>query len=210
MPTWRQHLMEQRLEETSGVYQWHLKEGFEVSQYYAVYHAVLNNRFFLGMCRAFGYRIIFMPHPIMQPYKDRFQVSDEVIILPYADTSWRDLFAKCSIMITDYSSVAFDFAYLKKPVIYFQFDRNEFLQKHTYRQGYFDYDQMGFGPVITESTQLCRTVFSSIIHGCRMNSNYEKRVEQFFLNPDFRCCERIYSRILAVASPEISKKQGLS
>ena len=32
-------------------------------------------------------------------------------------------------MITDYSSVAFDFSFLNKPVIYYQFDRNEFLGK---------------------------------------------------------------------------------
>ncbi|BEJ86313.1 hypothetical protein B10525_14460 [Campylobacter jejuni] len=34
-------------------------------------------------------------------------------------------------MITDYSSVAFEMAVLKKPVIYYQFDKDEFFAKHT-------------------------------------------------------------------------------
>ena len=32
-------------------------------------------------------------------------------------------------MITDYSSVAFDFGFLYKPVIYYQFDKERFLGK---------------------------------------------------------------------------------
>ncbi|MEX6101942.1 CDP-glycerol glycerophosphotransferase family protein [Mammaliicoccus sciuri] len=34
------------------------------------------------------------------------------------------LFKESKLMITDYSSVAFDFSFLEKPVIYYQFDRD--------------------------------------------------------------------------------------
>ena len=46
------------------------------------------------------------------------------------------------------SSVAFDFAYLGKPVIYAQFDKEEFYEKHDYKAGYFNYERDGFGEVV--------------------------------------------------------------
>lgn len=58
------------------------------------------------------------------------------------EKSYRDAFAEGSMMITDYSSVAFEFAYLRKPIVYYQFDKKAFFEKHTYRKGYFDYEKM--------------------------------------------------------------------
>ena len=42
------------------------------------------------------------------------------------------------MLITDYSSIFFDFGYLNKPVIYSHFDYNEYRANH-FRKGYFDY-----------------------------------------------------------------------
>ena len=38
------------------------------------------------------------------------------------EIDYSDMLTKASLMVTDYSSLSFDFAYLKKPVIYAQFD----------------------------------------------------------------------------------------
>ena len=35
--------------------------------------------------------------------------------------SYEDLLTESSLMVTDYSGVQFDFAYMKKPIIYYQF-----------------------------------------------------------------------------------------
>ena len=49
-------------------------------------------------------------------------------------------------MLTDYSSVAFDFAYLRKPIVYAHFDKEAFFSgEHSYTAGYFDYERDGFG-----------------------------------------------------------------
>jgi CDP-glycerol glycerophosphotransferase (TagB/SpsB family) len=194
MPTWRRELMEQKVDTSTGTYKWYLKEHFEESHYYKEYHSILNNRFFLTICRIMGYRILFMPHPIMQPYVDAFQVSDEVIVLPY-DTSWRELFAKSRMMVTDYSSVAFDFAYLKKPVIYYQFDGEEFFQSHTYRQGYFDYRTMGFGEIVRTQFELCCAICRYLLTACSMRPKYEKRINDFYTYSDTNACERIYQKL---------------
>ena len=58
----------------------------------------------------------------------------------------QDLLKRSKILITDYSSVFYDFAYMKKEVIYYQFDYNDFFKKH-YEIGNFNFEKNGFGPI---------------------------------------------------------------
>ena len=81
----------------------------------------------------------------MQPFLNSFQVNNESIII--ADWKQFDIQAemkKAAVMITDYSSVFFDMVYMKKPVIFYQFDYDEF-RKYDYGEGYFDYKKSKFG-----------------------------------------------------------------
>ena len=57
-------------------------------------------------------------------------------------------------MITDYSSVAFEMAYLKKAVLYYQFDEEEFFSGKHWQKGYFDYRKDGFGAVCVSENAL--------------------------------------------------------
>ena len=62
----------------------------------------------------------------MQPFIDYFDVPRYVTSIKQGDIDVQKLIKESKLMITDYSSVAFDFSFLNKPVIYYQFDRNEF------------------------------------------------------------------------------------
>ena len=55
-------------------------------------------------------------------------------------------------MITDYSSVFFDFAYMKKPLAYWQFDSERFFAEQ-YGKGYFKFDE-GFGPLCIQKDEV--------------------------------------------------------
>ena len=62
-------------------------------------------------------------HDKMIPYKDKFITTNSRIkIVDKTEKSIQELLRECKYLITDYSSVAFDFAYMKKPLQYFQFD----------------------------------------------------------------------------------------
>lgn len=100
----------------------------------------------------YGYNIIFTPHPQVRIYLEDFNLPS-FIFTSYKE-SMQKLFCESSIMITDYSSVAFEMAVLKKPVLYYQFDKDEFFAKHSYAKGYFDYEKDGFGKVFVESSDL--------------------------------------------------------
>lgn len=158
MPTWRKHLMHQEWNESQKKMEWVLNEGFEDSPYYKRYYALLHNPVLHVFCQKNGYRIAFMPHPILEPYAKCFLRDGDNILLWDASKSYIDAFAEGNLMITDYSSVAFEFAYLNKPVLYYQFDRESFFETHTYRKGYFDYERDGFGEVVTEEEVLVENI----------------------------------------------------
>ena len=81
----------------------------------------------------------------------------------------QELFAKASLLITDYSNIFLDFGYLNKPIIYSQIDYKEYKSDH-FLEGYFNYDKEGFGPVcynlkcIISNIILISLPFSTLSH----------------------------------------------
>ncbi|HEF3154896.1 TPA: CDP-glycerol glycerophosphotransferase family protein [Campylobacter jejuni] len=144
MPTWREYL--------SGKIQ---KYGvrtkdpdFTKSLYFQKWQEFLCSKELENLAKKYGYSVVFIPHPQVRIYLDDFNLPS-YIITSYK-TSMQELFCKSSLMITDYSSVAFEMAILNKPVLYYQFDKDEFFAKHSCTQGYFNYEKDGFGEVFED------------------------------------------------------------
>ena len=95
---------------------------------------------------------------------------------------YQEVFKKSKFMITDYSSVFFDFAYLKKPILYTQFDSDDLMNNHgIYKdKGYFEYERDGFGDVVYNLDDAVDKIISIIENGCKMEEKYKKRVDKFF------------------------------
>lgn len=69
-------------------------------------------------------------HPLMQKFtKTLTALSPSVEILSIEDNDLGELLRSASLLITDYSSVAWDFAVQRKPVIFYQFDREVYENK---------------------------------------------------------------------------------
>ena len=92
------------------------------------------------------------------------------------------------ILITDYSSVYFDFLYLGKPMILFPFDYETYMQKS--REFYFDYNLMGAKKVFTwKELEIC------LREGTYYRPSQEE-VQRFRPLPIGHCCETIANYIL--------------
>ena len=99
------------------------------------------------------------------------------------------------MLITDFSSLAFDFGYMKKHVIYYQYDEDQYFKSH-YIKGYFDYRNDGFGPVYKELKDVVNYVDSCFKHGGElMKRKYLCNVSRFFPVYDNNNCERIFDVI---------------
>ncbi|WP_178076312.1 CDP-glycerol glycerophosphotransferase family protein, partial [Pseudomonas sp. 2822-15] len=60
-----------------------------------------------------------------------------------------ELYLISDILITDYSSVFFDYANLKRPILFFTYDINKY--KDTLRGFYLDFENEAPGPLLKES-----------------------------------------------------------
>lgn len=122
---------------------------------------------------------------------DHFHIKD----MPF---DYRAAFCEGNIMVTDYSSIQFDFAYLKKPVIYTQFDKDSFYEGQNYDPGYFSFEENGFGPVTYDYESAVNEIVKSIESGGKLEDKYRKRIENFFYKFDQNNSQRVYEEIIAL------------
>lgn len=179
IPTWRQWLS--KLDD----------EAFRNSLFYKNYSELLNNENLMHWAKDNGYKIVFYLHPSFRKYGNTFNIfANDIVHIITQDTDIQDLLCSASLLVTDYSSILFDFAYLKKPSIYFQFDSSDFYSKQ-YKHGFFFIDRDGFGPVATTADE----VASQISKNISMMPKYLERSLSFFEKVDGNNNLRIYNEI---------------
>lgn len=191
MPTWRQDL----LGALNAQGHWVALPGLEKSEYVVFYRNLFQNPRLTEAAERLGYTLAFKPHPNMIDFIPYFELPSHVKV-PGRDVSYRDTFAKSDLVLTDYSSVVFDFAYLRKPILYYQGDRDSFFSgEHTYVQGYFDYERDGFGEITYTLEETVDQLISYMEDGCALKDKYRSRMDQFFAFNDRKCCKRTYKKI---------------
>lgn len=192
MPTWRSSIVGEYIEGT----QRKRNPDFMKTNYAIHWHHFLNNGQ-LGLLAKLGYQIIFSPHPSIQEYMDEFILPDYISIYKYSEGNIQKLFQESDILITDYSSVAFDCAYLNKAILYYQFDFDEVFDEgiHTYKQGYFNYIRDGFGPVAYNELDLIDNLTNIIQNNGRPDKIYLDRINETFPFKDENNCCRVYRKI---------------
>lgn len=197
MPTWRAYLVQN--DRTTGIRR--VKADFEKSAYYAMYSELITNDRLKAAAERYGYRILYVCHPNMMDSKRFFEIPGGCAI--DSGTPYAQLFAESNLLITDYSSVAFDFAYLRKPVLYYQADIEEFYSGgHTAKKGYFDYETDGFGEVEYNVQSLVDRMIEYMQHGCPLKKRYRKRIDNFYAFSDKNNCQRVYEKIRRLESGE--------
>lgn len=167
---------------------------FKHTTYFKIYNSLINDKKLIDTAKQTGYTITFLLHPILSAQAKDFKPDPYVQVIPsVGDLSYEEILTKSSLMVTDYSGVQFDFAYMKKPLVYFHPSQ---LPAH-YDDGGFFYDTMGFGEICTESDQLTETLCQYMNNNCVMKPQYVKRVDDFYAYSDHNNCQRIYNEIFS-------------
>lgn len=188
MPTWRSWLSTNK----DGV----TAEDVKNSTYLKCWSSTLKSPRLQEMAERYDVSFVFYPHYEVQPFLALFQDAQPcVTIADFAHFDVQQLLKESMLLVTDYSSVFFDFAYMQKPVLYYQFDEEEFFAHH-YARGYFDYRRDGFGEVATEEAELLNLLEHYLANDCRLTPLYQQRIQGFFPLNDTHNCERIYEEII--------------
>ncbi|MCO4542850.1 Teichoic acid glycerol-phosphate transferase [Streptococcus infantarius subsp. infantarius] len=183
MPTWRHYL--------SGI----SKHDFLNSEYYEKYNEIINSKELEKVLIDHNFELIFYPHYEIQQMIEVFDSSiKNVKIAKFEDYDVQDLLKNADILVTDYSSVFFDMAYMYKETIYYQFDYEEYRKGH-YQEGYFKYED-SFGPVVINFEQLLQELVRFIDRGTE--EKYRQNMEKYFTYRDKNNCNRIYTEIVNV------------
>lgn len=170
---------------------------FADSQYYHFFQDLMNDKRLHASMVKHGYSGQFLIHPSHAAQARDFLGNDrfEVSVPPH---DYRNAFNECSVFVTDYSSVAFDVAYLRKEVIYAQFDRAEFYGGHIYEEGYFSFRDNGFGPLAVDYESTVQAIIEKIESGeSKAAPLYRQRMDDFFAYDDSSNSRRLMDAIVS-------------
>ena len=182
LPTWRK-----RYSKRDGSY----NSTFKQTDLYHSINELINDSRLLAALKEKGYRFILKLHPKLHIQMDDFQIPDGVEMVGN-EITYNELCEKSSLYITDFSSAVFDFAYLKKPVLYYQAVKLDYEQS----EDVFSYEHDGFGDVTTGHMQAVEKVIEYLQKDCEMESKYQQRVDKFFVFRDQKNSQRVYKEIM--------------
>lgn len=191
-PTWRHGLVGEIDPKTLTV---PYNEEFKNSEFFTFYQSLISDPRLNEALAKYGYTAEFLIHPSFNGQINDFEGTD-YFTLSSPPHNYNKAFAEAALMVTDYSSVAFDFAYLRKPVIYSQFDQESFYQWHLWGKGYFSFEEDGFGPVVKDLDELVDSLIKSIREDCIIEKKYADRVDTFFGHQDRNNSQRLLEKIL--------------
>lgn len=178
-------------------------EGFTKSLYFESYNNLLTDDKLIKKISDENLKINFILHPGMVIYEEIFSKfqSNNINIISANNVNYSKIFQESKLLITDYSSVFFDFSYLKKPTIYFQFDQEEFFTNH-YKKGYFSYEEHGFGDVLTTTNEVIDKIEYYIDNNFEVEKKYLDRINNTFAYTDKNNSKRVWNEIMKLYNKE--------
>jgi len=196
MPTWRLSIKGNK---DSLIYESIHSDAFKLTQFFNFYNSLINDQELIKVMKQYNYTGVFCLHQYFAAQWIDFTKNSQFVIKDICN--YQDLLIKGSLLITDYSSIFFDFGYLKKPIIYTQFDYEEF-RLNQYPEGYFSYKNDGFGPIYFDINSSVNSIINSIKNNCQLNNKYLRRINSFFTFFDEHNNDRIYEQIMRRSNME--------
>lgn len=193
MPTWRKGLT---LGTDPVTREWLLTDDFAQSEYFNFYNSLINHPLLLKTVQEKGYKINFVLHPNLRAGASFFD-SNKYTSIVVDDLDYNKIFAISKLIVTDYSSAIFDFIYMRKPVVYTQFDFEKFFDgSHSVEKGYFEFERDGFGEVEYDLESAVNRIVEYIEEDCKLKEKYRKRIDEFFAFDDKNNCNRVYEKAI--------------
>ncbi|WP_413378323.1 CDP-glycerol glycerophosphotransferase family protein [Alkalihalobacillus sp. 1P02AB] len=181
MPTWRTWM--------DGME----KSKFKDSEYYQKYNEFLSSKKLHALLEEHNIKLKFFLHPKFREYIDLFETdSPNIEKFGFLEVPMDEMIMQSSLMISDYSSVIWEMFYLKKPCVFFHFDKDKYVE---YEGTYMDLNNDLFGDVAYDTSELLKTVEHYINNGFEERDKFAELRNEYFTFMDNRNSERIYQAI---------------
>lgn len=117
------------------------------------------------------------------------------IIIPHQSITMSDVYSftpYCDLLITDYSSIYYDFLLTEKPIVFFPYDFEYYITKEQHL--YYRYEEVTPGPKCYSWEETIRAASRLLERDDYLEQR--RKVKLFFQDySDGRSCERIYQKI---------------
>lgn len=140
------------------------------------------------------HRLLIKLHPVVKNVHPNIPESlkNKVFIL---DSTYKanDLMIFSDILITDYSSLIFEYSLLNKPIIYYPYDLDSYFRERGF---YFPYEEYAYGEVVSSSKQIPDAIINATDKYKKYESHRKIFREKFMSSCDGKSAERLLSYIL--------------
>ncbi|TCT19885.1 CDP-glycerol glycerophosphotransferase [Melghiribacillus thermohalophilus] len=104
----------------------------------------------------------------------------------------KDLYIISDILITDYSSVFFDYANLRRPIIFYVYDLEEY--RDQLRGFYFDLQKNAPGPLTTTTREVVEEINKFFNNGFQVDENFNNFYNKFCYLEDGNASKRVVDK----------------
>lgn len=184
IPTWREWLGD--------------RQSFEASDYRERWQGFLSHPR-LKEAVSEGLPVTFILHPNMRRFADLFDVPG-VRVVRQGEADVQTLLREHACLVTDYSSVGFDFAFQRRPVVYFQFDRQRFIGP---RGSHLDLESDLPGQIVRDVDTLVDEVVRAAAGGFVMPEEHWARAARLLRHPDRQNNQRVTASVRSAGGPGV-------
>lgn len=114
----------------------------------------------------------------------------------------RELYLMADILMTDYSSVFFDYGNLQRPMIFYVYDIEQY--RDNLRGFYFDFVKEAPGPLVRTTEEVIETVKKLETDGFKLSTKFDLFYEKFCYLESGDTSRKVVEKIF----PEIKKRTG--
>lgn len=187
-PSWRSYLIGKL--DKSGNRQ--ASGAFSDSNYFINIFKFINDPHLHKLLEKNDFTLEVKLHPnFAKAYNENLRFESPRVILSENNINLSDY----ALFITDFSSFVFDYAYLRRPIIYFVPDYNEFISgMNHYKKLDLPFEE-AFGNLVTEPNDAVNEIERIIENDFKPDSIFKERMENFFLPMD-NCAENLYKYLI--------------
>lgn len=168
---------------------------FMITDFFHTIADFLKDERLMSFLKAWDFKLVLRTHFRLEKYISCFQeyLNDRIKIEDSASArNLQQAMKDSMVLITDYSSVFWDMAYMHRPVILYQFDREAFLaERRLHAFGIEEY-QMKFARVAKTSGNVIDHLQKIGAAGFALSPDEASNADCFFAWRDSNNCERLY------------------
>ena len=189
MPTWRNWLDDVD------------DKTFRQSEYFKNYQSFLADPRLKKMMEQYDINLVFYIHPKFRDHIRLFHDlnDDRIRLVAFGEEPLNELMMRSKMLITDYSSVSWDMFYQKKPVLFYQFDIDDYNET---AGSYIDLKTQLFGERAETPDQLYQILEEALAHHMKLDPKYEAMYETAFAYHDRNNSKRIWDTIIHQVDPK--------